>query len=70
MGTTSTEVLRPRGTAVRRHSNYAGCNRHERRAGLETLNAEADPPGSRGGLPATGNANVLGATKHLSPPPG
>ena len=56
MGTTSTEVLRHRRTAVRRLSKRAGCNRSERRAGLEKHDAEADPPLFRGRLAATGTA--------------
>ena len=40
-----------------RLSERAGRNASERRAGLETVNAEADPPRFRGRLPATGTAN-------------
>ena len=52
--TTWTEALRCKRAAIGRLSERAGRNASERRAGLETLNAEADPPGSRGRLPATG----------------
>ena len=52
-----------------RLSNHTGHNASKRRAGLETHNAEADPPLKRGRLPAvgkratrapTGSAGVLG----------
>ena len=69
--TTWTEALRCKRAAVGRLSERAGRNASERRAGLETVNAEADPPRSRGRLPATGNAKALGErTKHRLPPPG
>ena len=60
--TTWTEALRCKRAAVARLSERAGRNASERRAGLETLNAEADPPRSRGRLPATGKAKALGGT--------
>jgi len=37
-----------------RFSDHAGRNASERRAGLETLDAEADPPDIRGRLPSVG----------------
>ena len=40
-----------------RFSEHAGRNARERRAGLEKLDAEADPPMDRGRLPATGSAH-------------
>ena len=51
--TTSFEALRQKGR-LGRLSDHAGRNASERRAGLETSNAEADPPVSRGRLPAGG----------------
>ena len=58
--TTRTEARRCKRAAVGRLSERAGRNASERRAGLETVNAEADPPRSRGRLPATGNAKGFG----------
>ena len=58
--TTRAEALRCKRAAVGRLSERAGRNASERRAGLETVNAEADPPRSRGRLPATGNAKGFG----------
>ena len=54
--TTWTEALRCKRAAVGRLSERAGRNASERRAGLEKVDAEADPPMSRGRLPATGAA--------------
>ena len=51
--TTSSEALRRTGR-LGRLSDHAGRNASERRAGLETSNAGADPPVSRGRLPAAG----------------
>ena len=47
-----------------RFSERAGRNASERRAGLEKLNAEADPPTFRGSLPATGDATEDGGERH------
>jgi len=51
--TTSSEALRQKGR-LGRLSDHAGRNASERRAGLETCNAEADLPGSQGRLPSAG----------------
>ena len=67
--TTSAEALRRQRAALGRFSDHVGRNAIERRAGLETGNAEADPPGLRGRLQAvekratrapTGSAGVTG----------
>ena len=68
--TTWTEALRCKRATVGRLSEPTGRNASERRAGLETVNAEADPPTLRGRLPATGDAKGLGGTNARSPPPG
>ena len=67
-----TEALRGKRAARGRFSERAGRNASERRAGLETSNAEADPPLTRGRLPATGDAteDCGERTKSRSPPPG
>ena len=51
--TTSSEALRQKGR-LGRFSDHAGRNASERRAGLETCNAEADPARFRGRLPSAG----------------
>ena len=69
--TTSAEALRRQGPpwAVQRPRGPQRC---ERCAGLETSDAEADPPGTRGRLPAvgkratrapTGSAGVMAAAR-------
>ena len=51
--TTSSEALRQKGR-LGRFSDHAGRNASERRAGLETCNAKADPARYRGRLPSAG----------------
>ena len=46
-----------------RFSEHAGRNASERRAGLATSHAEADPPLIRGRLPATGDATEDGGDR-------
>ena len=65
-----TEALPCNRTAVGRFSKHVVRSVCECRAGLENLNAVADPSRVRGRLPATGNAKALDGTKHRSPPPG
>ena len=58
--TTSSEALRQKGR-LGRLSDHAGRNASKRRAGLETDNAEADPPVSRGRLPSAGKRTTAPA---------
>ena len=53
-----------------RLSERAGRNASERPAGLEKVNAEADPPSSRGRLPATGTVQWDANENGRSSPPG
>ena len=59
-----TEALRGKRAARGRFSARAGRNARERRAGLETTNAEADPPTFRERLPATGDATEDSGERH------